>query len=594
MKPSDSSLAARGHRFPRVATRRLLAAAVTLALTAGVGQAWLVRAQEPPQPPAASVPPAAPALDEPQAPTPPAATPAPPAAEPIPQPPAPPVPNDGSPTYVSEWRRPVVRVGQDFALAAGDRVREVVVVFGSATIEGTVDRDVVVVLGSLRLGPGAVVNGDVEAVGSATTIAPGARAGRDFVSVGGGLDAPAGFVPGREYTVIGLPFVGQHMDAAVPWFTRGLLLGRLIVPSLGWLWMVVGVIVAVYLVLNLLFERPVRTCRDVIATRPLSAFLMGVLLLVLMPLAFSILAVSVIGIPVIPFIVCGVFVAALFGKIGLTRWIGHSIVPEVEEGNRLESLRSFGIGTAIILLAYMVPVLGVLVWALGSVFGLGAATLAFTSGLRRESPPRVQPATGGVVPPAGPSMAPVAPAMGVSATPVEASAGDFASGSVDPGGGAFEAAAPAPPVPPVVGASAGPGATREAAVTAQLVTMPKALFLDRLAAFALDVLLVSLTFNLLDMNGARAFFTLLLGYHIVFWALKATTVGGIICNLRITRTDGQPLTIADAMIRGFSSIFSIAALGIGCFWILFDADSQAWHDRFAGTWVVKVPKGWPL
>ena len=25
-----------------------------------------------------------------------------------------------------------------------------------------------------------------------------------------------------------------------------------------------------------------------------------------------------------------------------------------------------------------------------------------------------------------------------------------------------------------------------------------------------------------------------------------------------------------------------------------DADSQAWHDRFAGTWVVKVPKGWPL
>src|SRR5690606_32039091 len=88
------------------------------------------------------------------------------------------------------------------------------------------------------------------------------------------------------------------------------------------------------------------------------------------------------------------------------------------------------------------------VWALGSVFGLGAATLAFTSGLRRESPPRVQPATGGIVPPAVPPEAPVAPAMGGSATPLEASEGDFASESVAPGVGAFGAAAPAPPVPP--------------------------------------------------------------------------------------------------------------------------------------------------
>ena len=51
---------------------------------------------------------------------------------------------------------------------------------------------------------------------------------------------------------------------------------------------------------------------------------------------------------------------------------------------------------------------------------------------------------------------------------------------------------------------------------------------------------------------------------------------------------------ADALIRAFSSIFSIAALGIGCLWILYDADSQAWHDRFAGTYVVKVPRHWPL
>jgi uncharacterized RDD family membrane protein YckC len=145
-------------------------------------------------------------------------------------------------------------------------------------------------------------------------------------------------------------------------------------------------------------------------------------------------------------------------------------------------------------------------------------------------------------------------------------------------------------VPPVVP----PAPPRPAVPAGALVAMPKAPFLDRLGAFALDVLLVSLAHNLLNMHGARAFFTLLLAYHIVFWGLKATTVGGIICNLRITRVDGAPFTFTDALIRGFSSIFSIAALGIGCLWILFDSDNQSWHDRFAGTWVVKVPKNWPL
>src|SRR6266545_2410655 len=45
------------------------------------------------------------------------------------------------------WGRPVFRLGQDFVLRAGTEVREAVVVFGDATIDGHVDQDVVVVLG---------------------------------------------------------------------------------------------------------------------------------------------------------------------------------------------------------------------------------------------------------------------------------------------------------------------------------------------------------------------------------------------------------------------------------------------------------------
>jgi uncharacterized RDD family membrane protein YckC len=62
----------------------------------------------------------------------------------------------------------------------------------------------------------------------------------------------------------------------------------------------------------------------------------------------------------------------------------------------------------------------------------------------------------------------------------------------------------------------------------------------------------------------------------------------------VIRTTGEPLRPIDAVVRGLSSLFSIAALGIGCLWMLRDPARQAWHDKIAGTYVVKVPKDWPL
>jgi uncharacterized RDD family membrane protein YckC len=87
---------------------------------------------------------------------------------------------------------------------------------------------------------------------------------------------------------------------------------------------------------------------------------------------------------------------------------------------------------------------------------------------------------------------------------------------------------------------------------------------------------------------------LLLAYHIGFWTWKGTTVGGIICQLRVVRVDGSPLRFVDALVRGLSSLFSLAVLGLGCLWILKDPERQSWHDKIAGTYVVKVPRNWPL
>jgi hypothetical protein len=67
------------------------------------------------------------------------------------------------------------RLLHDYYLAAGATATEPIVVFGGdATIDGQTDDDVVVIGGTLRLGPKAVVGGDVVTVGGEAVIDPAA------------------------------------------------------------------------------------------------------------------------------------------------------------------------------------------------------------------------------------------------------------------------------------------------------------------------------------------------------------------------------------------------------------------------------------
>ena len=114
-------------------------------------------------------------------------------------------------------------------------------------------------------------------------------------------------------------------------------------------------------------------------------------------------------------------------------------------------------------------------------------------------------------------------------------------------------------------------------------------------AGVLDVILVVFVWQFLDpIARDNAIFLLMLAYFIGFWTWKGTTVGGIICQLRVVKVDGTPIRFVDALVRGLSAIFSTIVLGLGFFWIVRDPERQAWHDRIAGTYVVRVPRNWPL
>ena len=502
---------------------RAFVLALVVAIQAGLGA----------QQPAPTVPPQQPAAPQP-------APPAEPGAPQAPDAPLPPFDDFG------RNGEEVVRVGSNYTLAAGDEVEEIVVVMGTATVEGHIDGDLVVVLGEARLGPKAVVEGDVVVVGGSLTVESGAAARRDLVVVGGGLDAPADFMAGGEQVVIGFRALGDRVRGLLPWLMRGLLWGRPIVPDLGWVWAFVFAVFLIYLVLLLIFDHPVRSAADTLERTPLKALVTGLIVLLLIGPIVLLLAASVIGLLVVPVALCAVFVAGLVGRIAVARWLGSRLLSEGEESSRFLLARSFAIGSVLLIVAYMVPILGGVVWALAGATGLGAATLAFVSAYRKENPPP---------PPVAPLLPP-----------------------------------PAPPVLPPLATDVIPGPAAAAATT----LFPRASFTDRLAAFVLDAILVGITIGLLDPLDAESFVPVFLAYRFGFWTWKGATVGGIICQLRLTRIDGAPVGPAEALVRSLASIFSIGVLGIGCLWVLRDPEQQAWHDKIAGTFVIKVPRNHPL
>ena len=193
-----------------------------------------------------------------------------------------------------EFSNPAVRVLQNFTLKAGETVRQVVVIGGDATIEGRVDGDRRRDSRPRATGGTAEIDGSFVVVGGTGVIAEGARVHEDVFALGG-LDAPPGFSPGGNHVAIGTASLGARLTALVPWLTRGLVFGRLIVPDLGWVWTVAIVFFLLNLLLNLLFDGPVRACASALRATPVSAFLTGLLVMLLAGPLCLLLAISVVG-----------------------------------------------------------------------------------------------------------------------------------------------------------------------------------------------------------------------------------------------------------------------------------------------------------
>ena len=448
-----------------------------------------------------------------------------------------------------------------------------VAILGDSTINGVVDGELVTVLGRVQLGPDAHIRGELVSVGGKIDRAPGSR-------VDGNIQEIA-FLGDNYYAVDGLK----------TWIKRCLLMGRPLAfgANLGWAWGLALAALVCYFFIALLFPKAVVKCTETLETHPGLSIVAAVLSLLLAPILAIVLSVTVVGPILLGFFL---FFASLFGKVVFFAWMGRRIALPL--GIKMPAMAVL-IGGVVTLFIYVVPVLGFVFQQIAGILGLGVViyTLILAIQADRASRPKFTKA-GGVGAPVATSAAAstgdggaqsqvqnLPPVPGVDETQAsEATTGAVPEGGVPP---PLRPEPPQPARPPKV-----------AADEIQFSTLPRAGFWIRCAATLLDMLLIGVVLNVLEtrMFSPADYFPLMAAaYFITFWALKGTTIGGVVCGLKIVRLDDRPVDWSVALIRGLGSFLSLFVAGLGFIWVAFDSEQQSWHDKIAGTTIVRVPRG---
>ncbi|MBC7367961.1 MAG: RDD family protein [Undibacterium sp.] len=468
-------------------------------------------------------------------------------------------------------------------LVDGDVEGDVISVGGDITINGTVHGDVGAIFGSVTLGPKAVVDGGVRTVNGDTHRDAGASVGGKISTSTDGKRS-AGHGP--------VPLWGQHALGGGGGGFLGLGL------ELRWLWLFSVVCLVFYVMIALVFPGGVRRTGDMLVQRPAAVVLSALLTLIALPVLFVLLLITIIGIPVaLLALPAGVFLGVAFGETAIYALVGRAATKD-----KFPVAVSVLIGGGVFILFYLVPVLGLALSLLVSVVGLGCAVTALLSAGKKPAPsaPRSNP----VVPP----MAPAATMpVGDASAGFSAPAGDFAasvplvtpiaveSASATPQSAGFGAADPitppfAPLTPPVFDSM--PEALPPKLPGTPNATLPRAGFWIRTGAVLIDLVLIAMIFGPAGAGGL--ILPGLAAYGAVMWKFKGTTIGGVVCGLRVVRLDDRPLDWATTVVRALGCFLSLVVGGLGFVWVVFDSERQSWHDKIAGTVVVRSPKGTSL
>ena len=77
-------------------------------------------------------------------------------------------------------------------------------------------------------------------------------------------------------------------------------------------------------------------------------------------------------------------------------------------------------------------------------------------------------------------------------------------------------------------------------------------------------------------------------YFVGFWTWRGQSPGMIPFNMQVVlAADGSRIDFVRALLRYVGLIISFVVLLLGVIWVAFDRRKQGWHDKIAGTVVVR-------
>jgi hypothetical protein len=277
----------------------------------------------------------------------------------------------------SKRREAVVRIGGSVKVASDERVTDdVVVVGGSADVDGQVDGDLVVVGGSATLGPNADIRSDVTVIGGALNQDPKAYVGGKVQNVGFG-EIPFGGDWGRRRAWRNWDPVGRFRPVAR-------FMGTAVRVGLLMLFSALVLFVA---------RTPVERIAERAAAEPLKSWVVGflaeILFVPILILTVFVLAVSIIGIPLlllVPVAIVGAMLAFLVGFTGVAYYVGRLLESRVEQLRArpyASTLAAILVIVSPLLLARLVGLTGELGFIVGILVAVGVVVeyLAWTTGL---------------------------------------------------------------------------------------------------------------------------------------------------------------------------------------------------------------------
>ena len=435
----------------------------------------------------------------------------------------------------NEKAKNMVTIGGD-SIMEGRVDGDMVTIWGDSTVTGYVDGNFVVVLGSAELGSGARLDGEAVVIGGKLTIHPNAKIDGEQVNI------PL-YVPG---------VFGKFQEVR-DFFRECVFLGRPISPNVPFTLYLAGTFLLFYILLAVIFPKPLERSRHAMKDKLLQSFLAGTLVYASGPLFLLLMAITVIGLVLVPFVNLAILALTIFGKAVVFLHIGKQVARATKQPALGNALLSIILGGIIVYALYMIPFFGIFLWLVLSILGLGAVCISIGNSISRWK------ADGQDDPPASAGAPPD------QATRPASTSDSFGQEPVQPG----------TPLRLVDSATA--------------ALFGRVGFWWRTLATFIDFILVGTTVFFLDV----AMFPIpLFAYFIVFWGWKGSTLGGMALGIRIQKISGQPLDWATAVIRGLSSIVSLLPFFLGFFWAGWDPEKQSWHDKIAGTTVVRIPKGY--